>query len=266
MKPRKPRSIPPAKRSAPVDAAPRVDEVVRLNRYIAQAGVASRRKADELIQQGRVKVDGQVVTELGARVHPGQQVEVNGRLISPRGYLYILLNKPEDVITTTDDERGRATVLDLIRLPDEEKAGLYPVGRLDRDTTGVLLITNDGELAHRLMHPRYEVDKIYRIRTKDPVKPHQLDELRRGVALEDGPARADDVAYLDLSDHREVAMRLHEGRNRQVRRMMEALGHEVTRLERVHYAGLTTAGVRRGHWRRLTAAEVRDLRRRVKLP
>lgn len=238
----------------------------RLNRYIAQAGVCSRRKADELIQQGRVRVDGQVVTELGTRVREGQEVEVNGTVISPRRHLYLLLNKPEDVITTTDDERGRETVLDLVRLPDDEKAGLFPVGRLDRDTTGVLLLTNDGELAHRLMHPRYEIDKLYRVRTRRPVKPHELDDLRRGVPLDDGPAKADQVAYLDSADHHEIGLALHEGRNRQVRRMLEALGHEIARLERVSYAGLTTEGVRRGHWRRLTAAEVKRLRRLVKLP
>ena len=256
------RNRPPAwKGVAEEDAAAEV----RLNRYIAQAGVCSRRKADELIQAGRVKVDGQVVTELGTRVREGQKVEVGGSLISPRGFLYLLLNKPEDVITTTDDEKGRRTVLDLIRMPADEKSGLYPVGRLDRDTTGVLLVTNDGELAHRLMHPSYEIDKIYRVRTKEPVKPHQIDDLRKGVELEDGPARADDVAYIDPADPREIGLRLHEGRNRQVRRMMEAIGHEISRLERVNYAGLTSEGVRRGHWRRLSPGEVKRLRRLVKL-
>lgn len=241
------------------------DEGMRLNRYIARAGIASRRKADELIADGRVRVDGEVVTELGTRVREGQTVEVGGTTISPRGFVYILLNKPEDVITTTDDERGRQTVLDLVRMPESEKAGLFPVGRLDRDTMGVLLITNDGELAHRLMHPSYEIEKLYRVRTKEPVKPHEIDELKRGVPLEDGTAAVDAIAYLDPSDHRELGMRLHEGRNRQIRRMLEAVGHEVTRLERVNYAGLTTEGVRRGRWRRLTENEVKRLRRLVKL-
>lgn len=268
-KPHHSQSKPRSPRAAPQEAAAEergaAGEEMRLNRYIARAGVCSRRKADELIAEGRVKVDGVVVTELGGKVRETQKVEVNGRLISPRSHLYFLLNKPEDVITTTDDERGRETVLDLVRVPEEEKQGLFPVGRLDRDTMGVLLLTNDGELAHRLMHPRYEVQKIYRVRTKDPVKPHEIDLLRKGIALEDGVARADEVAYLDPEDHREVGMQIHEGRNRQIRRMMEALGHEVSRLERINYAGLTTEGVRRGRWRRLTSREVEKLYRIVRL-
>ncbi|GIV61297.1 MAG: pseudouridine synthase [Rhodothermaceae bacterium] len=238
---------------------------MRLNRYIARAGVCSRRKADELIRAGRVRVNGEVVTEMGVRVQEGDEVIVNGRRISPQPYLYLLLNKPGDTITTTDDEKGRATVLDLIDLPPEEKEGLFPVGRLDRHTTGVLLLTNDGELAHRLMHPRYQVEKLYRVRTREAVKPHQLEQLREGIELDDGLARADRVAYLTPDNHHEVGLQIHEGRNRQVRRMFEALGHEVVQLERVAYAGLTTAGVRRGKWRRLQDAEVRRLRRSVGL-
>lgn len=258
---RKPKPGTPREAAAPTEDQPGV----RLNRYIAQAGVCSRRKADELILAGLVKIDGETVTELGTRVQDGQAVEANGKLISPRGHVYVLLNKPEDVITTTDDEKGRSTVLDLVTLPKGEKAGLFPVGRLDRDTSGVLLLTNDGDLAHRLMHPSYEIDKLYRVRTRMPLKPHELDTLRRGVMLEDGEARADEAAYLDPDDHREVGLRLHEGRNRQIRRMLEVLGHEVLRLERVNYAGLTSEGLRRGRWRRLTTAEVQRLRRKVKL-
>ncbi|GIV59113.1 MAG: pseudouridine synthase [Rhodothermaceae bacterium] len=238
---------------------------MRLNRYIARAGVCSRRKADELIRAGRVKVNGEVVTELGVRLHEGDEVTVGGRRISPRPFTYLLLNKPKDTLTTTDDERGRTTVLDLLDLPPEERDALFPVGRLDRNTTGVLLLTNDGELAHRLMHPRYGVEKIYRVRTKEPVKPHELDRLRQGIELEDGLARADRVAYVAPDAPHEVGLMIHEGRNRQVRRMFEALGHEVVQLERVAYAGLTTAGVRRGRWRRLQEKEVRRLYRLVKL-
>ena len=238
---------------------------MRLNRYISQAGLASRRKADELIQQGRVRMNGTVVTELGTRVSRGDVVEVNGVRITPQAFEYVLLNKPSDTITTTSDERDRRTVLDLIDLPEKTKNGLFPVGRLDRNTTGALLLTNDGELAHRLMHPSYGVEKIYRVRTAAPVKPHELDQLTRGIELEDGEARADRAAYLNSHDQHQIGIMIHEGRNRQVRRMLEALGHEVAALERVSYGGLTTAGVRRGKWRRLDPKEVARLRRMVRL-
>lgn len=238
---------------------------MRLNKYVSRAGVASRRKADGLIDQRRVKVNGEVVTDYWYRVQPGDRVEVNGRLVSPQEFVYVLLNKPKDTITTTDDERGRQTVMDLIALPDEERQGMYPVGRLDRDTVGVLLLTNDGELAHRLMHPRYEISKLYVVRTRESVKPHEIDRLRRGIELDDGMAKADRVAYLDPKNHHEIGLSIHEGRNRQVRRMFEVLGHDVEQLERLEYAGLRADGVRRGKWRRLHDHEVRRLRTLVKL-
>lgn len=249
-------------RSGTSDADP---ESIRLNKYIARAGVCSRRKADELIEHGRVKVNGNVVTELGSRVGAADEVEVNGRLISPRRHVYILVNKPKNTITTTDDPHDRETVMELIALPEKEKSGLFPVGRLDRETTGVLLITNDGDLAHRLMHPRYEVEKLYRVRTKNSVKPHELDLLRKGLMLDDGEAAVDKVVYVAPPDRHDVGLSIHEGRNRQIRRMFEALGHDVLALERVNYAGLTAEGVRPGKWRRLTDHEVRHLRRQVKL-
>ena len=239
--------------------------LIRINKYIARAGVCSRRKADELIEKGLVKVNGAVVTELGTRVKESDEVEVNGRSISPRGHVYILVNKPKNTITTTDDPHDRETVMELIALPQEEKLGLFPVGRLDRDTTGVLLVTNDGDLAHRLMHPRYEITKLYRVRTKRPVKPHELDQLRKGVELDDGMAAADQAAYVAPPDHHEVGLSIHEGRNRQVRRMFEALGHEIAQLERINYAGLTADDVRPGKWRRLREHEIRHLHRQVKL-
>lgn len=241
------------------------DTLVRLNKYIARAGVCARRKADELIEKGLVKINGVVVTELGTKVSESDDVEVNGRSISPRQHLYLLVNKPKDTITTTDDPQDRDTVMELIAMPEKEKQGLFPVGRLDRFTTGVLLVTNDGDLAHRLMHPRYEIDKFYRVRTKKSVKPHELDLLRKGVELEDGVAAADQVAYVAAPDHHEIGISIHEGRNRQVRRMFEALGHEIVALERVNYAGLTVEGVRPGKWRRLKEHEVRHLQRQVKL-
>ncbi len=237
----------------------------RINKYIASAGVTSRRKADDLVKEGRVKVNGAVMIEVGTRVREGDTVEVNGKRISPDPHLYVLLHKDKDTISTTDDPRGRDTVLDLVSLPKEKKEGLFPVGRLDRNTTGVLLLTNDGDLAHRLMHPRYEVEKIYLVRTREKVMPDQLDALRRGIELEDGPAKADNAAYVDPKDKTEIGLQIHEGRNRQIRRMMEKLGHDVVHLERIRYAGLSTEGVRRGKWRRLQEHEVGALRRRVGL-
>ncbi|MEM6335270.1 MAG: pseudouridine synthase [Bacteroidota bacterium] len=257
----------PPRRDADVPKAmlQAITKPMRLNRFIAKAGVASRRKADELIAEGAIKVDGVVVTQLGTTVEPGQAVTFRGRLLTPRPFHYVLMNKPKNVITTTSDEKDRRTVMDLVEDDELQKAGLYPVGRLDRNTLGLLLLTNDGDLANRLMHPRYEVDKLYRIRTAERVKPHELQQLAEGVTLDDGPAKADQVSYLEGTTHNEIGMLIHEGRNRQVRRMMEALGHEVRELERVGYAGMTAKNLRRGKWRRLDEREVRKLRRQVGL-
>ncbi len=246
-------------------AAQPVEEAMRLNRFLARAGVASRRKADELIAAGKVRVNGEVVSEMGVAVNPGDRVEVGGRIVSLGQQVYLLLNKPGDTITTASDEKGRRTVLELVSLPEEEMSGLFPVGRLDRHTTGVLLLTNDGELAHRLTHPSYGVEKLYRVRTRAPIKPHELQQLLEGVTLDDGEARFDDAVYLNPPDLHEIGVQLHEGRNRQIRRMLEHLGHEVEELERVRYAGLTVEGVRRGKWRRLLPHEVAKLKRQVKL-
>ncbi len=236
---------------------------VRLNRFVAQTGLCSRRTADEWIAEGRIAVNGETTTEMGTKVDPARDsVTVDGRPVQPQAFLYILLNKPKDTITTTDDEKDRRTVMDLLD-DASRKAGVVPVGRLDRDTTGVLLLTNDGELAHRLMHPRYEIEKYYRVRTDRPVTEEELKRLQDGVELEDGLARADQVAFLDTSD--QVALSLHEGRNRQIRRMFEAIGARVERLERARYAGLTTEGLGRGSWRPLKPHEVNRLRRSVKL-
>jgi 23S rRNA pseudouridine2605 synthase len=240
-------------------------EGMRINKYISHAGVCSRRDADRLVEQGRVKIDEETVTQHGTRVHEGQTVTVDGEEVYPLEFEYILLNKPKDTISTTDDPKGRQTVLDVIGVPEDNPSGLFPVGRLDRNTTGVLLVTNDGDLAHRLMHPRYEIPKIYYVRTQDRVKPHQLDHLQRGVELSDGDAAADRVAYIDSQNKTDVALELHEGRNRQVRRMMEALGHDIVQLERAKYATLTSGRLQRGEWRRLEPQEVRELYNRVDL-
>lgn len=238
---------------------------MRLNRYIAQAGICARRKADEMISEGLVRVNGEVVTAMGVKVTDQDVVEVNGERITPLTYEYLLLNKPTDVITTNQDEKDRTIVIDLIEDEELKSKGLFPVGRLDRNTTGVLLITNDGELAHRLMHPSYEIEKLYVARTKRNVQPHELDKLRAGVDIEGERYQMDEVAYVNLPSHNQLGIRLHEGKNRHIRRMLEALGHKVVRLERVSYAGLTTTNVRVGKWRRLKPNEVRKLRRLVKL-
>lgn len=236
---------------------------VRLNRFIARAGVCSRRKADEHIAAGHVKVNGNVVQQLGTLVQPTDEIELGGRLLTPRKQSYYLMNKPVDTISTTSDERDRRTVIDLLAgVPTD---GLYPVGRLDRNTTGVLIVTNDGELTNRLMHPRYTVDKVYLVTTRRPVRQPEVAALLDGVHLDDGLARAVHATSPVSGRADCVAVMLHEGRNRQVRRMMEAIGHEVRKLERVSYAGLRCDDLRPGKWRRLTENEVRKLRRLVGL-
>jgi 23S rRNA pseudouridine2605 synthase len=248
---------------APRDAASDRDGM-RINKFIAHAGVCSRRDADDLVEEGRVTIDGETATH-GDRVHEGQGVRVDGEPISLRPFDYILLNKPKDTISTTDDPKGRDTVLDVIGVPAANPDGLFPVGRLDRNTTGVLLVTNDGDLAHRLMHPRYEVAKIYYVRTQSPVKPHEIDELKRGVESEGETLSANRVAYINPNFPTDIALELHEGRNRQIRRMLETLGHDIVQLDRPKYAGLTADALERGEWRRLQPREVRMLRNRVNL-
>lgn len=255
------RSAQPKQPSTPVLD---LSQPVRLNRFIASTGTCSRREADTLIEQGLVMVNGEVVTQMGIKVTRTDRVIVNGKRVVPADREYILLNKPKDTITTTSDEKGRRSVMDL--LPNDEfgALGLFPVGRLDRHTTGALLLTNDGDLAHRLMHPSYGVNKQYLVQTKKPVSEEQLTDLKRGIKLEDGDAKADRVSYYDGDPH-VLVMAIHEGRNRQVRRMIEALDNEVTQLDRVQYAGLSTKGVRKGKWRRLSRKEVSTLYRQVKL-
>ncbi|MDT0632678.1 pseudouridine synthase [Rubrivirga sp. S365] len=240
---------------------------VRLNKFLARAGVASRREADAVIAAGRVTVGGAVVTEMGVKVSPGDRVAVDGRPVGPSDLVYVLLNKPTDTITTVTDDRGRPTVMDLVSLPEDQQSALFPVGRLDRQTTGALLLTTDGELAHRLMHPSYGAVKLYRVRLDAPISDADLEKLRRGVDLDDGPARADHATFIGRggAGRSEIGLQLHEGRNRQVRRMVEALGRRVEALDRVGYAGLDLDGLRRGRWRRLEPHEVGRLRRSVKL-
>lgn len=262
------RETTPRQRKKETKEAPRVfsqseKSVIRLNRFIARAGITSRRGADTLIEAGRVKVDGDMVTRLGTKISPDAFVEVDGHPVRPVHLVTYLLNKPRGTITTKDDEHDRETVLDLLHLSPEEEGAIFPVGRLDRETTGALLLTTDGDLAHRLMHPRYEIEKIYLVKTERPVSSAEVDKLTAGLSLDDGPARADHAQL--VSGENQVALQIHEGRNRQVRRMFEALGHTVVALDRIQYAGLTLEGLDRGEWRKLKPHEVNALRRSVTL-
>jgi 23S rRNA pseudouridine2605 synthase len=240
----------------------KTNEPTRLNKYIASAGICSRREADKLIEEGKVKVNGNTAKELGTKVLPTDSVVVDGKEISPEEHVYILLNKPKNTITTTNDEKDRRTVLDIIE--DATGKRVYPVGRLDRNTTGLLILTNDGELAHRLMHPSYKIRKVYQVETNMILSDEQLGLLRKGVMLEDGPARA-----YKVDRHKVLAnvifMSVIDGRNHQVRRMIQAVDAEVISLKRTIYAGLTTEDLRQGRWRYLTRQEIHELRQLVKL-
>ncbi len=230
----------------------------RLQRFLASAGLGSRRACEELIRAGRVTVDG-VVADIGAQVEPGiQWVEVDGRPVQSQTREYWLLNKPRGVISTASDPQGRKTVVDCV------PAGVrvYPVGRLDRDTTGLLILTNDGDLAHRLLHPRFGVDKEYRVSAKGCLSEREATILREGVRLDDGMTAPAEVDVLRVGEGRtELVMRIHEGRNRQVRRMLEAVGHPVTALHRSRLAGLSDRGLQIGKARRLSLREIESLRR-----
>lgn len=234
-------------------------ETVRLNRYLAMAGVGSRRKNDDLILSGAVKVNGHIVRELGTQVRVGKdRISVNGELVNLEEKLvYILLNKPKDTITTMNDEKGRTTVMKYIRA----KERIYPVGRLDRNTTGVLLFTNDGDLANALIHPKFEIEKMYRVTLDRQVTDEDLKKLRKGVRLEDGQAKANTAEIILGSKRKKVLLTLREGRNREVRRMFEVVGHDVRQLDRVSFAGLTTLGLTRGSSRNLTRSEIEGLKK-----
>jgi 23S rRNA pseudouridine2605 synthase len=231
---------------------------MRLNAYLARTGVASRRGADELIKTGRVRVNG-VRGELNTFVEKGDVVDLDGRLLVPQELAYVLLHKPPGVVTTARDPHGRPTVVGLV----QHEARVVPVGRLDADTTGALLLTNDGELAHRLAHPRYEVDKVYEAEVEGEPSDEALAELAAGVELDEGPTAPARVRRLGPSL---VELAIHEGRKHQVKRMLEAVGHPVRSLHRSRYAGLTPDGLEPGEWRKLTADEVaalKDLTRRT---
>lgn len=226
----------------------------RLNKFIANAGIASRRKAAEIIASGKVKVNGKTVLEPGFRIQKQDKVEYEGKLIKPEKHVYILLNKPKDFITTLSDDRGRKTVMQLVKKATDSR--IYPVGRLDRMTTGLLLFTNDGELALNLTHPSKKVEKLYAVTLDKPLFPTHFEEIKKGLTLEDGFAAVDDIAYTDEGDKRKIGIKLHIGKNRIVRRIFESLGYDVKRLDRSVYAGLTKKDLPRGKWRYLKDREV----------
>ena len=234
------------------------NEPLRLNKFLANAGVCSRREADEFIQAGVVTVNGEVVTELGTKVLRSDVVRFHDEPVTLEKKVYVLLNKPKDYVTTSDDPQQRKTVMDLVKNACPER--IYPVGRLDRNTTGVLLLTNDGDLASKLTHPKYLKKKIYHVYLDRNVTAHDLQRIAEGVILDDGEIKADDIQYADPVDKKQVGIEIHSGKNRIVRRIFESLGYKVTKLDRVQFAGLTKKNLKRGDWRYLTEDEVDRLR------
>lgn len=234
------------------------DAPVRLNRYLANAGVCSRREADTFIQAGVVKVNGVVVTELGSKVKRSDEVMFHDQTISMEKKVYLLLNKPKDYVTTSDDPQNRKTVMDLVKNACRER--IYPVGRLDRSTTGVLLFTNDGDLATKLTHPQYLKKKIYHVYCDKNVTAADIRQIAEGIMLEDGEIHADAIDYAHETDKKQVGIEIHSGRNRIVRRIFEHFGYKVVKLDRVYFAGLTKKNVKRGDWRFLTQDEVNMLK------
>jgi 23S rRNA pseudouridine2605 synthase len=234
---------------------------IRLNRYIAHCGVCSRREADVLIAEGKIRVNKNTVTEMGYKVMPGDKVYMGKKLLKKEDYYYVLLNKPKDFITTTKDTHNRKTVMDLVKKAADVR--LYPVGRLDRNTTGLLLLTNDGELAEQLSHPSYNIKKIYKVELDNPLTGQHFDEIAGGITLEDGPVAIDEIAIL-TSDKKSIGIEIHSGRNRIVRRIFEHLGYRIEKLDRVMYAGLTKVNLPRGKWRPLTDREIGLLKKKKK--
>lgn len=231
---------------------------VRLNKYLANAGICSRREADEFIQAGVVSVNGQVVTELGTKVLRTDDIRFHDQKVSMEKNVYVLLNKPKDCVTTSDDPQQRKTVMDLVKNACPER--IYPVGRLDRNTTGVLLLTNDGDLASKLTHPKFLKKKIYHVFLDKKVTAHDMQQIATGITLEDGEVHADAIEYASATDKSQVGIEIHSGKNRIVRRIFESLGYRVVKLDRVLFAGLTKKNLRRGDWRFLTEKEVDMLR------
>ncbi|MBP6969495.1 MAG: rRNA pseudouridine synthase [Prolixibacteraceae bacterium] len=237
---------------------PLKEELIRLNRFISNAGVCSRREADKFIAAGVVKVNGQIVTELGTKVSPTDEVRFDDQLITPERKVYVLLNKPKDVVTTTDDPHAEHTVMELVKGACEER--IYPVGRLDRNTTGLLLLTNDGELSKKLTHPSHKVSKVYQVTLDKSVSVADIKTIANGIELDDGFIAADGITFVEGQDKDTVGIEIHSGRHRIVRRIFEALGYRVRALDRVSFAGLTKKNLPRGKWRLLSPREVSYLK------
>ncbi len=233
---------------------------IRLNKWISNAGVCSRREADELIQNGRITVNGALVTTLGYQVHSTDTVRYKNKVLTPKKNVYILLNKCKNCITTNSDPENRKTVLDFVKGACSER--IYPIGRLDRNTTGLLVLTNDGELAHKLSHPSYEIKKLYQVTLATGITAKSLTAIEAGVQLEDGMVRVDNISIVD-GDPTKLGIMLHSGKNRVVRRLFEALGYQILALDRVMYADLTKKNLPRGKWRYLTQQEIYKLQQQV---
>lgn len=252
-------SRPKTKNAAGQDKMKSQPGLIRLNKYIANAGICSRREADKLIESGVIKVNGKTITSLGTKISPDDVVKFDNRTLNAEKKYYVLLNKPKGYITTTDDPYDRKTVMNLVR--DACRERIYPVGRLDKDTTGLLLLTNDGELAKKLTHPRYKIRKIYHVVLDKALTKTDMNKILGGLTLEDGLIKVDKIAYVsESSSKKELGIELHSGKNRIIRRIFESLDYKVTRLDRVTFAGLTKKDVPRGKWRHLTEKEVNYLR------
>ena len=234
------------------------NEPLRLNKFLANAGICSRREADEFIQAGVVTVNGEVVTELGTKIKRTDEIKFHDQPVTLEKKVYVLLNKPKDCVTTSDDPQQRKTVMDLVKNVCPER--IYPVGRLDRNTTGVLLLTNDGDLASKLTHPKFLKKTVYHVYLDKNVTAHDMQQIAQGIELEDGEIHADAIEYASDTDKSQVGIEIHSGKNRIVRRIFEHLGYRVVKLDRVQFAGLTKKNLRRGDWRFLTEKEVEMLR------
>lgn len=253
-KPFKKKPIPPVTKSTIEEED---NKPMRLNKYIAHSGICSRRDADDLIAQGKIKVNGKVVKEVGTKVQPDDKVTYMGKPLKGEKPRYVVLNKPKDHITTTDDPKDRKTVMSLLKGACDER--IYPVGRLDRNTTGVLLFTNDGDLAKKLSHPSFNIKKVYEVTLDKPLKEEHFLEIQEGITLDDGPVKVDDIA-VSVQDDRIIGVEIHLGRNRIVRRIFEHYGYNVEKLDRVVFAGLTKKDTPRGKWRHLTFKEIGRLK------
>ena len=234
-----------------------VKDTVRLNKFIANSGVCSRREADNFILAGVVTVNGEVVTELGTKVNITDDIRFNGERLKGEAKVYIVMNKPKGYVTTASDPHADKTVMDLLKGCE---ARAFPVGRLDKNTTGVLMFTNDGEMAEKLTHPSYDKKKIYQVTLDNKLSQEDFDKIVSGVTLSDGEIAADELEYIDADDHRKLGIEIHSGKNRIVRRIFESLGYEVKALDRVYFAGLTKKGIKRGNWRFLTEGEANILK------